>query len=439
MRSRKLYSGFLVLGLLLIVQFIAVIVLRAQQSNTQPAATPSASVTPAVNSTPSPNGAAATPQTSPQATPPTEAEAPEPKVTGLKGNLELDDIIEVHIEGLAQWAEKNDPGKLVPYLNGRAIRGNYPVEIHASKNHLHYHLLITNENRLVWVDLLGAPESLRNDVAFSVGLENQAPFDSVYDQSNQVLLTVISPWYGFVSLIVIVATLAIFIWLARNTSIIREGGPAPADGKRKPYNLGRTQMAFWFFLIYVSYMVIWLITNSLDTITPSLLALMGISAGTALSEALIDSGKDTNRVEKLRDLNAEQQALEQSLTELQSQAAAANAKASTAPEDTLARDAMNKQMLDNRTRLNQVQQELKTLSGTTEAHVSRGFRRDILSGAGGYSFHRFQIFAWTIVLGIVFVSSVYNNLAMPDFNTTLLGLMGISSGTYLGFKFPEQA
>jgi hypothetical protein len=25
-----------------------------------------------------------------------------------------------------------------------------------------------------------------------------------------------------------------------------------------------------------------------------------------------------------------------------------------------------------------------------------------------------------------------------DFSTTLLGLMGISSGTYIGFEFPEQ-
>ena len=27
---------------------------------------------------------------------------------------------------------------------------------------------------------------------------------------------------------------------------------------------------------------------------------------------------------------------------------------------------------------------------------------------------------------------------MPEFSTTLLGLMGISSGTYLGFKLPEK-
>jgi len=27
---------------------------------------------------------------------------------------------------------------------------------------------------------------------------------------------------------------------------------------------------------------------------------------------------------------------------------------------------------------------------------------------------------------------------MPEFDNTLLALMGISSGTYLGFKIPEQ-
>jgi hypothetical protein len=38
---------------------------------------------------------------------------------------------------------------------------------------------------------------------------------------------------------------------------------------------------------------------------------------------------------------------------------------------------------------------------------------------------------------MVFVRLVYNDFAMPEFSPTLLGLMGISSGTYLGFKFPE--
>jgi hypothetical protein len=93
---------------------------------------------------------------------------------------------------------------------------------------------------------------------------------------------------------------------------------------------------------------------------------------------------------------------------------------------------------DSRTRLAQINQQLAALTPTSSASVSHGFLRDILADTNGYSFHRFQIFAWTIVLGIIFVSSVYNNLTMPEFSATLLGLMGLSSGTYIGFKFPEQ-
>lgn len=60
--------------------------------------------------------------------------------------------------------------------------------------------------------------------------------------------------------------------------------------------------------------------------------------------------------------------------------------------------------------------------------------RDILSDGRDTSIHRFQMAAWTVVLGIVFLHQVYATLAMPEFNATLLGLLGISAGTYLGLK-----
>jgi hypothetical protein len=196
-------------------------------------------------------------------------------------------------------------------------------------------------------------------------------------------------------------------------------------------------MAFWFFLIYASYVTIWLITGTLDTITASLLALMGISAGTALGEALIDTGKATTKTNQFQDFSAEKSALEQSISEAQTQLDALNAS-STAPTDPTVRDSLNRQLIDSRTRLGQIDQQLRTLSAQQSPTVSSGFLRDILADASGYSFHRFQIFAWTIVLGIIFLSTVYNNLTMPEFSSTLLGLMGLSAGTYIGFKFPEQ-
>ena len=88
--------------------------------------------------------------------------------------------------------------------------------------------------------------------------------------------------------------------------------------------------------------------------------------------------------------------------------------------------------------MNQIDQQLRARPATPNGAFLGRLLTDLLSDGSGYSFHRFQIFAWTIVLGIIFVSSVYNNLTMPEFSTTLLGLMGLSAGTYIGFKFPEQ-
>jgi hypothetical protein len=344
----------------------------------------------------------------------------------------------VEVEGLEAWAATNDTSKLVPYINGRAITGNYPEAILPTKNHLQFHLEMTPENKNVWIDLLGEPTSLRKPVAFSVGPEGVGPFDSKFDKSNRVPLTVISPVYGVIALFVVLGTLFILLWLARGTNLIRERGPVAVPGKLKPYNLGRTQMAFWFFLIYSSYTAIWLITDALDTITPSLLGLMGISAGTALGEALIDTGKDDAVDAQLQELVAQKQALEQSVPDLQGQLDAVSAKTSPTAEDTSSRDSLNKQLQDSRTRLAQITQQIETLTPPESRAVSAGFLRDILADSTGYSFHRFQIFAWTIILGIIFVSAVYNSLNMPEFSATLLGLMGLSSGTYIGFKFPEK-
>jgi hypothetical protein len=64
--------------------------------------------------------------------------------------------------------------------------------------------------------------------------------------------------------------------------------------------------------------------------------------------------------------------------------------------------------------------------------------KDILNDGSGISFHCFQIAVWTIVLGIVFLWAVNRNISMLEFEASLLTLMGISSGTYVGFKFTEK-
>jgi hypothetical protein len=66
------------------------------------------------------------------------------------------------------------------------------------------------------------------------------------------------------------------------------------------------------------------------------------------------------------------------------------------------------------------------------------FLTDLLDDDAGVTFYRFQMVAGTLVLGIIFIYRVVSDLAQPTFDSTLLTLMGISSGTYIGFKFPER-
>jgi hypothetical protein len=277
-----------------------------------------------------------------------------------------------------------------------------------------------------------------------MGLENQSPFESVYDKSNPLPLTVIPVYWGVVSIAVISFCLILFAWLAKTTNIIREPGLPTETGKKRPYSLGRAQMAFWFFLVFTAYLVIWLILGDLDTITESLLGLMGISAGTAIGGAIIDSSKRSAKETQSQSLSAEATTLGGRVALLKVQLAKLDDRlnAPNAPEasavDLSNRGTLETDLLQKEIRLEQLNQEIAELSASMSPTASINFLTDVLTDGNSYSFHRFQIFAWTIILGIIFVASVYNNLAMPQFSATLLGLMGISAGTYIGFKFPEQ-
>ncbi len=360
-----------------------------------------------------------------------------PKVTLVRSTgkrIALDEFLVANVTNLAQWAAVpgNDASKLVPFINGRQLAGLYPEEIHLTESVVHFHLEILPGNREVWDDIFRRPTASRL-VAFSVGPEGQSPFDSTYRGNNKLTLTIIPARAGLVSIAVIVFIGITLFILARTTNLIRDSGPSAPGAPLRPYNMGRAQMACWFFLIISSYLLIWLITGNLDTITPSLLGLMGISAGTALGDVMIDNNKTAVEKAQTNALTAEKTALQNRLTEIQTTVAAPQASV----PDPGAQAALSTERTDKQTRLQLVTQSLERAPSQAPGQ-SAGFLQDILSDGAGYSFHRFQIFAWTLALMIIFVTSVYRDLKMPEFSATLLGLMGISAGTYIGFKFPEE-
>jgi hypothetical protein len=66
--------------------------------------------------------------------------------------------------------------------------------------------------------------------------------------------------------------------------------------------------------------------------------------------------------------------------------------------------------------------------------ISSSFLNDILQDDFGYSVHRVQMFVWTIIVGLIFISSVIELQQIPQLHTGLLTLMGVSSGAYVGLK-----
>jgi hypothetical protein len=101
--------------------------------------------------------------------------------------------------------------------------------------------------------------------------------------------------------------------------------------------------------------------------------------------------------------------------------------------DKLKTDAKSK-----RAELEALKKPVNAAASGTWSTPSKGFIHDVLTDSEGVNLHRFQLFTWTIVLGAIFVYEVWRSLTLPEFDATLLSLMGISSGTYLGFKVREE-
>jgi hypothetical protein len=86
----------------------------------------------------------------------------------------------------------------------------------------------------------------------------------------------------------------------------------------------------------------------------------------------------------------------------------------------------------------QLDLKMKDAQSLMSRQTSNTFLDDLLSDANGYSFARFQVLVWTILLSFLFACSVWSSLSMPALGSTLLGLMGASGATFLGFGFQER-
>jgi hypothetical protein len=443
----------------------------AQENANRPAQPVATQATPPATTTTTTTTAPATVEPAPAATP---ATTPTPAVIDVYNIDERDeqdarkrsvaglgDIIIVKVAGLRELLHRAKctsddpktpppatckPQELLLYIDGRPLKGLLP-ESGAPKPEegtLRFHLqrpgveapaqdaADTDEH---WADLLGLSfddYQLHRLVSISVGLENEYPIHT--DVNEFRLLRMREGRLIFWSIFFILCLIAL-VHFARQSDLLRDRRPVRWK-QRKPYSLSLSQAAWWFVLTSISFVFIWMVTGQYD-LSSSVLVLLGIGFGTALGSVVIDQNKGArpstpgvlsaaNDLDTLIDTKNEQEAR---LTVLES-----NLRSAAPGAPTVAAQAA---LVEQQSVYDRLIEEIKHKYPGSIGSGHTNFVTDILSDAHGVSFHRFQMLIWTVVLGFIFIHSVFTRLAMPQFSTTLLTLMGISAGAYLGGKGTE--
>lgn len=387
----------------------------------------------------------------------------------------LKDRFVVQVENLQAWVEKDSTAlsKLVLYLDGIALSDEKPRLHHVDKGLLEFDLVRTAESKSSWRKLLAKPcdpfcASSRT-FSVTVGPEEEKPFASNATISLHVLR---AEWVWTFLIAFVVLLLVLFgtdnarkatLKLVRDNKTNKETGP---------YSLARLQMAGWFVLVVLVYVAFYAITGYYDVLSASVLALIGISAGTTAFAAVLDNNGHNQAQENLPKREGDRKELEEALaksinefpnlrqnlqtsqSELQKlEQDIANAKKGT--QQTAVVEELEKKKAEKKAEIEKFDAEQKkqlTLRGEIESKQeeirkldeiinpeSKGFVKDILSfGGSDTGLHRLQMIVWTIVLWAIFLIESNRMLSMPDFPGELLGLMGISAGTYVGFKAVTQ-
>lgn len=244
----------------------------------------------------------------------------------------------------------------------------------------------TNKDNEVWLRLLKNSPVTSVSCDVKLAYVNTGTAEGVISPFPGYFLRIpLFRWPFWTSFAIIGAFLYVFIHNVRTSEVLRDSGITilnrrPETGDywhlhEHPLSMARLQMSIWFFVIIGSFVFLWSTTGSLAGVNNTALALMGISGGTSIFSAIISQKQEWDASKR-------------------------------AP------------------------------SKTNPSRIASWFV-DLLSDDQGMTIHRFQMLAWTLVLAIVFINGVIIDYAMPVFTKELLGLMGISSGVYVGFKLKE--
>jgi hypothetical protein len=352
-----------------------------------------------------------------------------------------------------------DASQYALFFNGREVAALDGTVYDGVRHAFGFHLARNDQNKPIWTDLLGSPTTtLHRPVVVALGIRSadKSPLPTISgDALNATFQLRMFSWQWLLVATAATAFVLYLVWgHAKKQSTLRDNLLPQLDAARQPYSLARWQIAFWFTLIFASFLFLFILLWDTNTISAQALSLMGIAAATGLASVAVDVVKDSpadaaNRGLQALGLNSYEDVtrVKQEIADRQAELGTPPAAPSTAPPSsvtpggaassstTVSPGDRRKQLLAEIQDRNNV---LRTYEDKIKPFVSQGWFTDITTDLNGTALHRLQSFIWTIVVGVVFLINVYRDLSMPDLNTSLLTLMGISGAGYVGFKIPES-
>jgi hypothetical protein len=302
---------------------------------------------------------------------------------------------------------------LVLQLNGYSLGGMQGTYI--SPNQIEFQLTHFEDSHRAWTGIFGNALNETRQATVTIGCPNGGAIaldSTAQTQNPQFNQITIRLWQSLRGLIILIPILVLMIsvWISLQGSILRDIGVT----HNRTYSLSRAQLAWWSYIVFFSFLVLFSITGDYTNIvTSQAMVLLGLGAATTVGATVIDSGAE-------RTLSREQETL---LLQLDRELLHIKAELKQETKGSHSwRELMNTK--------EEIEREISQYE-----RQSKGFFRDLLAGENGeVNLHRYQIFIWTIVLGLIFIYEIIVSFKMPEFDTTLLTLQGISAGTYLTLK-----
>ena len=336
-------------------------------------------------------------------------------------------------------AGRINPDSLVLFVNGRAIRDAAGARVGDSGNELEFALAYTGASSQAWLaafdEVRGGRGQLRGRVRVGVGYAGG--LEAPPARAGAPVMIQFQPYDQMrfnATVAGLILALGLFGWLVVRSGVLRDSAEeSELPVHERPFSLGRAQAAAWFFAIFASFLYIRLVTLSYDSLNAEALVLLGLGLATQAGAGIVDASRRTRARATIAELGPQ-------VAQMRAQAAEMKAREDLlgAAGDPTARMLLSSTRAATEVKIGDAERQVRAAKAQLGGARSQNFFLDLVSDGEGVSLHRFQMVAWTAVLIGIYLVEVSQKLAMPQFSATLLGLMGISSTAYVGFKPGER-